>query len=89
MMADYLDFIALKQKEGREMSLLAVEKEFAAIQKFNPEQRRRLNFIARIYLEHEWAGPRSEVSLLEYDKALNFAGMIGFFRKAIASLQTS
>ena len=74
MMADYLDFIALKQTEGREMSLLAVEEEFAATQNFNPGERRRLNFIARTYLEHEWAGPRSEVSLLEYDKALNFAG---------------
>ena len=52
MMADYLDFIALKQTEGREMSLLAVEEEFAATQNFNPGQRRRLNFIARTYLEH-------------------------------------
>ena len=89
MMADYLDFIALKQKEGREMSLLAVEEEFAATQNFNPGQRRRLNFIARTYLEHEWAGPRSEVSLLEYDKALNFTNTIVFFRKATASLPTS
>ena len=40
MMADYLDFIALKQTEGREMSLLAVEEEFAATQNFNPGQRR-------------------------------------------------
>ena len=86
MMADYLDFIALKQKEGREMSLLAVEKEFAAIQKFNPEQRRRLNFIARTYLEHEWAGPRSEVSLLEYDKALNFAGHDRVFPQGYSQL---
>jgi phytoene dehydrogenase-like protein len=31
-------------------------------------------FIARTYLEHEWAGPRSEVSLLEFDKTLGFAG---------------
>ena len=62
MMADYLDFIALKQREGREMSLLAVEEEFAATQNFNSGQRRRLNFIARTYLEHEWAGPRFEVS---------------------------
>lgn len=74
MMADYLEFIAAKQKEGVEMSLLAVEEEFAASQNFTPAQRRRLNFIARTYLEHEWAGPRSEVSLLEYDKALHFAG---------------
>ena len=62
-MAEYLDFIALKQAEGREMSLLAVEEEFAVTQNFNPGQRRWLNFIARTYLEHEWAGPRSEVSL--------------------------
>ena len=33
-----------------------------------------MTFIARTYLEHEWAGPRSEVSLLEYDKSLGFAG---------------
>jgi len=32
MMADYLDFIALKQTEGRGMSLLAVEEEFAVTQ---------------------------------------------------------
>jgi hypothetical protein len=74
MMADYLDFIALKQTEGEEMSVLAVEEEFAVTQNFNPGQRRWLNFITRTYLEHEWAGPRSEVSLLEHDKALNFAG---------------
>ena len=74
IMADYLDFIVLKQQEGIEMSLLAVEEEFAAAQEFDVQQRRRLNFIARTYLEHEWAGSRADVSLLEYDKALNFAG---------------
>jgi monoamine oxidase len=74
MMADYLDFIALKQKEGNEMSLLAVEEAFAASEGFDAEQRRRLNFIARTYLEHEWAGARADVSLLEYDKARHFAG---------------
>jgi monoamine oxidase len=74
MMADYLEFISLKQKEGVEMSLFAVEEEFAAAQNYTPAQLRRLNFIARTYLEHEWAGPRSQVSLLEYDKALHFAG---------------
>ena len=86
MMADYLDFIALKQTEGREMSLLAVEEEFAAIQNFNPGQRLRLNFIAGTYLEHEWAGPRSEVSLLEYDKALNFAGHDRVFPQGYSQL---
>ena len=86
MMADYLDFVALKQTEGREMSLLAVEEEFAATQNFNPGQRRRLNFIARTYLEHEWAGPRSEVSLLEYDKALNFAGHDRVFPQGYSQL---
>ena len=74
LMADYLDFIAAKQKEGTEMSLLAVEEAFAASEGFDAERRRRLNFIARTYLEHEWAGPRSEVSLLEFDKTLGFAG---------------
>lgn len=74
LMADYLDFIAAKQKEGVEMSLLAVEEAFAASEELDAERRRRLNFIARTYLEHEWAGPRSEVSLLEYDKTLGFAG---------------
>jgi monoamine oxidase len=74
MMADYLDFIALKQKEGIEMSLLAVEDAFAASEGFDVQQRRRLNFIARTYLEHEWAGSRADLSLLEYDKALHFAG---------------
>ena len=74
LMADYLEFIAAKQKEGVEMSLLAVEEAFAASEGFDAERRRRLNFIARTYLEHEWAGPRSEVSLLEFDKTLGFAG---------------
>jgi monoamine oxidase len=37
-------------------------------------RRRRLNFIGRTFLEHEWAGPRAEVSLLEFDKTLGFAG---------------
>jgi monoamine oxidase len=74
LMADYLDFIAAKQKEGVEMSLLAVEEAFAASEGLDAERRRRLNFIARTYLEHEWAGPRSEVSLLEFDKTLGFAG---------------
>jgi len=74
LMADYLDFIAATQKEGVEMSLLAVEEAFAASEGFDAERRRRLNFIARTYLEHEWAGPRSEVSLLEFDKTLGFAG---------------
>ena len=74
LMADYLDFVAAKQKEGVEMSLLAVEEAFAASAGLDAEHRRRLNFIARTYLEHEWAGPRSEVSLLEYDKTLGFAG---------------
>lgn len=74
MMADFLEFVAQKQKEGVEMSLLAVEEQFADSQNLNADQRRRLNYIARTYLEHEWAGPRSDVSLLEYDKALHFAG---------------
>lgn len=74
LMADYLEFVAAKQKEGIEMSMLAVEEAFAAAESLDAERRRRLNFIARTYLEHEWAGPRSEVSLLEYDKTLGFAG---------------
>jgi monoamine oxidase len=74
LMADYLDFVAAKQKEGVEMSLLAVEEAFAEAGGLDAERRRRLNFIARTYLEHEWAGPRSEVSLLEFDKTLGFAG---------------
>src|SRR5262249_30391785 len=73
MMADYLDFVAGKQKEGHEKSMLDVEEMFAASQGYNADQRRRLTFIARTYLEHEWAGPRSDVSLLEYDKSLGFA----------------
>src|SRR5262245_58560241 len=74
VMADYLDFVAGEQKEGHEMSMLEVEEMLAASQGYNADQRRRLNFIARTYLEHEWAGPRSDVSLLEYDKTLGFAG---------------
>lgn len=74
LMADYLEFVAAKQKEGVEMSLLAVEEAFAASERLDADRRRRLNFIARTYLEHEWAGPRSDVSLLEYDKTLGFAG---------------
>lgn len=74
LMADFLDFIQQKQKEGRDMSLAEVEEQFAVSQNFTSEQRRRLNFIARTYLEHEWAGPRSDLSLLEYDKTLYFAG---------------
>ena len=74
LMADYLEFVADKQKAGVEMSMLAVEEAFAAAEGFDAERRRRLNFIARTYLEHEWAGPRSEVSLLEFDKTLGFAG---------------
>src|SRR6218665_115769 len=56
------------------MSMLAVEEAFAEAQGFDAEKKRRLNFVARTYLEHEWAGPRSDISLLEYDKALTFAG---------------
>ena len=74
MMADYLEFVAARQQEGVEMSILAVEEAFADAEGLDAEQRRRLNFIARTYLEHEWAGPRSEVSLLEFDKTLGFAG---------------
>ena len=74
MMADYLDFVAAKQKEGHEKSMLEVEEMFVAGEGYDADQRRRLTFIARTYLEHEWAGPRSEVSLLEYDKSLGFAG---------------
>ncbi|MEY2934913.1 MAG: hypothetical protein RL033_5662 [Pseudomonadota bacterium] len=74
MMADYLDFVAARQKEGEEASMLAVEESFATSEGYDADQRRRLGFIARTYLEHEWAGPRSEVSLLEHDKSLGFAG---------------
>jgi monoamine oxidase len=74
MMADYLEFIVQKQAEGKEMSMLQVEEEFAINEGFNEEQRRRLTFIARTYLEHEWAGPRADMSLLEYDRSLDFAG---------------
>lgn len=74
MMADFLDYVTAKQKEGQEMSFFQVEEAFAAAQGLNSEQRRRLNFVARTYLEHEWAGSREEVSLLEYDKSLHFAG---------------
>ena len=42
MMADYLDFVAAKQKEGQEKSMLAVEEIFAASQGYDADQRRRL-----------------------------------------------
>ena len=86
MMADYLDFVAAKQKEGHEKSMLEVEEMFAASQSYNADQRRRLTFIARTYLEHEWAGPRSDVSLLEYDKSLGFAGHDRVFPEGYAQI---
>ena len=86
MMADYLDFVAAKQKEGHEKSMLEVEEMFAASQGYDADQRRRLTFIARTYLEHEWAGPRSEVSLLEYDKSLGFAGHDRVFPEGYAQI---
>jgi len=86
MMADYLDFVAAKQKEGHERSMLEVEEIFADSQGYGSDQRRRLTFIARTYLEHEWAGPRSEVSLLEYDKNLGFAGHDRLFPDGYAQI---
>jgi monoamine oxidase len=86
MMADYLDFVAAKQKEGHEKSMLAVEELFAASQGYDPDHRRRLTFIARTYLEHEWAGPRSDVSLLEHDKSLGFAGHDRVFPEGYAQI---
>src|SRR5215813_3281771 len=86
MMADYLDFVAAKQKEGHEKSMLEVEEMFATSQGYDSDQRRRLTFIARTYLEHEWAGPRSEVSLLEYDKSLGFAGHDRVFPEGYAQI---
>jgi hypothetical protein len=86
MMADYLDFVAAKQKEGHEKSMLEVEEIFAVSQGYDADQRRRLTFIARTYLEHEWAGPRSEVSLLEYDKSLGFAGHDRVFPEGYAQI---
>jgi monoamine oxidase len=74
MMADFLDFIEAKQKAGREMSLREVELEFAQHHNLHEAALRRLNYISRTYLEHEWAGPREEISLLEFDNALYFAG---------------
>ena len=74
MMADYLEFVASKQKDGVEMSMLEVEEAFATSQGYDADRRQRLTFIARTYLEHEWAGPRGDVSLLEHDKGLGFAG---------------
>jgi monoamine oxidase len=59
---------------------------FAASQLYDADQRRRLTFIARTYLEHEWAGPRSEVSLLEYDKNLGFAGHDRVFPEGYAQI---
>jgi monoamine oxidase len=86
MMADYLDFVAAKQKEGHESSMLAVEDMFAASQSYDADQRRRLTFIARTYLEHEWAGPRADVSLLEHDKSLGFAGHDRVFPEGYAQI---
>jgi len=86
MMADYLDFVACKQKEGQEMSMLAVEEAFAASEGYDADRRRRLAFIARTYLEHEWAGPRSDVSLLEHDKSLGFAGHDRVFPEGYAQI---
>ena len=86
MMADYLDFVAAKQKEGYEKSMLAVEEAFAASQGYDADHRRRLTFIARTYLEHEWAGPRSDVSLLEHDKSLGFAGHDRVFPEGYAQI---
>jgi monoamine oxidase len=86
MMADYLDFVAAKQKEGHEKSMLAVEEAFASCQGYDADQRRRLTFIARTYLEHEWAGPRSDVSLLEHDKSLGFAGHDRVFPEGYAQI---
>ena len=86
MMADYLDFVAAKQKEGQETSMLAVEESFAASQGYDADHRRRLTFIARTYLEHEWAGPRSDVSLLEHDKSLGFAGHDRVFPEGYAQI---
>ena len=86
MMADYLDFVAAKQKEGHEKSMLAVEEAFAAKLGYDADHRRRLTFIARTYLEHEWAGPRSDVSLLEHDKSLGFAGHDRVFPEGYAQI---
>jgi glycine/D-amino acid oxidase-like deaminating enzyme len=86
MMADYLHFVAAQHKEGHEKSMLEVEEIFAASQGYDSDQRRRLTFIARTYLEHEWAGPRSEVSLLEHDKSLGFAGHDRVFPEGYAQI---
>jgi monoamine oxidase len=66
--------------------MLEVEEIFAASQGYDADQRRRLTFIARTYLEHEWAGPRSDVSLLEYDKSLGFAGHDRIFPEGYAKI---
>jgi hypothetical protein len=66
--------------------MLAVEEAFASCQGYDADQRRRLTFIARTYLEHEWAGPRSDVSLLEHDKSLGFAGHDRVFPEGYAQI---
>ena len=86
MMSHYLAFIALMQHEGNKMCLIAVEDLFAELEGFDAEQRRRLTFIARTYLEHEWAGARGDVSLLEYEKARHFAGHDRVFPDGYAQL---
>src|SRR4029450_9234134 len=86
MMADYLDFVSAKQKEGHEKSMLEVEEIFAASQGYDADQRRRLTFIARTYLQRDWARPRSDVSLLDYDKSLGFAGLDRVFPEGYAQI---
>lgn len=86
MMADYLEFVASKQKDGVEMSMLEVEEAFATSQGYDADRRQRLTFIARTYLEHEWAGPRGDVSLLEHDKGLGFAGHDRVFPEGYAQI---
>src|SRR5262249_56189949 len=47
---------------------------------------RRRTCIGRSDLEEEWAGPRSDVSLLEHDKSLGFAGHDRLFPEGYAQI---
>jgi hypothetical protein len=65
-----LEFVAAKQKEGIEMSMLAIEEAFAAAEGLDAERRRRLHFIARTYLEHGRPALRGVAARVRQDARL-------------------
>ncbi len=86
LMADFIDFIVSKQKEKNDHSLQFIEERFVAENKLSLDDKLIMSYVARTYLELEYAGDSEELSLLEFNRGVKLAGHDRIFAQGYAEL---